>query len=200
MKTPGEFEAFRAEITLARISLSSPRAHSAMEKFKDGTPAKQCVEEAIQHEANARNMWIATTLDPWCERHGITRKQGLSIASKDDAYNPADPSKDLVTLKSLFGWGGQQNDFFAYLNDEVNEQITAKVVVLVSGGVVQYASSNIPLCLIVHDEDNLSEQITAEEQTKLLDKVADGCTQISTHDSLTFEERASTAPSEVQQG
>lgn len=115
MRTPFEIEEFSARLTGARISLSSPRAHRATEEFKDGADADSCIEEAVAHEASARNMWIETALDPWCKRHGITREQGLSIAFNDDSFNPQNPEKDLVTRERLFAWGGQQNDFAFWL-------------------------------------------------------------------------------------
>lgn len=229
------------------------------------------------------------------QRHGITREQGLSIASNDSDYNPNDPSKMLVTFADLFSWGGQQNDFFSYLSalsadkgkkGEMNEyeisranyvqevvrsparlrqlftayelshqisdgesvdeyarrcaeqdfedgeagcifpelyrrtgilkhekspqidcaeaQIieppTARVVISVSGGVVQYASSNTPICLVLHDENHLTELMSSEEQTALLDKVAFGCTELAIQSSHTFAEVNSPSPSEVQHG
>lgn len=203
MKTETEIESFRAQLTQAKLSLSSPRAHTALNNFKDGKPADECIENAVRLETIARDTWIATALDPWCKRHGITRKQGLSIASRDDTYDHSNPSKPLVTLKDLSAWGGQQNDFFSYLNAEVDQNALAapaptrhgfderevlrpKLVISVKNGVVQYASSNIPLDFIVHDEDALSEKLDGEEQTELLDRVAAGCTQIAVLDSATF--------------
>ena len=222
-KTPEDLEAFRAQLTLARISLSSPRTHSAMEKFKASAPSELCVKEAVRRESHARNMWIATTLDPWCKRHGITGEQGLSIALKDEAYNRENPLKELVSFKHLFGWGGQQNDFFAYLNSEAPasqesqsktpragssgdagtnqapEHELADVMISVTNGVVHYASSNIPLLLIVHDESSMSEALNCENQTALLDRVAAGCIQIAIQSSIDFVKQASAAASEVQQ-
>lgn len=121
MRTQIEIEEFRTLLTTARIGLSSPRAHSAMAEFKDGTDADACIKVAVAHEASARNMWIETALDPWCKRHGITRVQGISIAFDDSSFNPENPKKDLVTRDALFGWGGQQNDFALWLMKEINQ-------------------------------------------------------------------------------
>ena len=194
-----------------------------MEKFKASALSELCVKEAVRRETHARNMWIATTLDPWCKRHGITGKQGLSITLKDEAYNRENPLKELVTFKHLFGWGGQLNDFFAYLNSEApasqesqsktpragssgdagtnqaREHELAKVMISVTNGVVHYASNNIPLLLIFHDESSVSKALNCENQTALLDRVAAGCIQIAIQNSIDFVKQASAAASEVQQ-
>lgn len=119
MRTPSEIEEeFRLRLTAARIELTSPRAYRAMAEFKDGAEATACVEEAVAHEATARNMWIKIALDPWCKRHEITRKQALSILFDDSSFNPENPGKDLVTRESLFAWSGQQNAFAYWLMHE----------------------------------------------------------------------------------
>ena len=78
--------------------------------FTEPTP-----EEKKRWAENARELWISTALDPWCKRHGLTRKQGLSVAFDDSTFDPKNPEKDQVTLGSLFAWSGQQNDFASYL-------------------------------------------------------------------------------------
>ena len=111
MRSISEVSELHAALTDARISLTSPRAHRATSLFKDGESMQSVVKTAVAHEASARQLWIQTALDPWCERHGLTRTQGLSVAFQDSPFDPKNPSKDRVTLKSLFGWSGQQNDF-----------------------------------------------------------------------------------------
>lgn len=67
-------------------------------------------------------MWITSALDPWAKRHGLTRAQALSIAFDDGAFNPANPQRDQVTLKDLYGWSGQEHGFAAYLMGEGREE------------------------------------------------------------------------------
>lgn len=115
MRTPEQMAELRAALTKARISCSSPRAHRAARLYEDGDLMESTIEFAVTQENAARQMWIETALDPWCERHGLTRAQGLSVAFNDHEFNVENPSKDLVTLKTLFQWSGQQNDFAAEL-------------------------------------------------------------------------------------
>lgn len=118
MRTSDETIEFSRMLTEARVGTTSPRGHSAMRQFKEGADAKECVELAVKNESQARELWITNALDPWCERHGLTRGQALSIAFDDSSFNPRNPEKDQVTLNTLFAWAGQQNDFAAYLVDE----------------------------------------------------------------------------------
>lgn len=106
-----EIEAFKRQLEAAGLSLSNPRSHQAMDAYKNGAFAADCIAVAEKQEASARQSWLETAVDPWCQRHGITREQALSIAFDDGAFNPANPKKDQVTLRDLFAWGGQQNDF-----------------------------------------------------------------------------------------
>jgi hypothetical protein len=122
MKTQAQKDAFRALLTAAGLSISSPRANSAMIEFKDESnllSEEDLVAIAVKNEAVSRQAWVDTALSPWCKRHGITMAQGLSIMARDDAYNPKAPDKDLVTFKSLFEWSGQQNAFAEHLLREI---------------------------------------------------------------------------------
>jgi hypothetical protein len=124
MKTEAQKDAFRALLTAAGLSHSSPRAHSAMAAFKDENDLlsqEDLIDIAVKNEAVSRQSWIDTALEPWCKRHGITMKQGLSIMARDDAYNPDAPHTDLVTFKSLFEWSGQQNAFAEHLLREMKD-------------------------------------------------------------------------------
>lgn len=137
MLTQLQIDAFRLQLEGAGISLTSPRAHSALSEYKEGLSAQDCIAKAVKNESATRKMWISDFLDPWCERHGLTREQGLSVAFKDVAYNPANPRKDLVTLKDLFSWGGQQNDFFTHLQAEsgvVSKEAAGVDLVAIAGG------------------------------------------------------------------
>jgi hypothetical protein len=189
MASQEEIETFRAKLEGAGIASSNTRAHRALDAFRDGVPEEKCIAEAVRLETKAREMWLSVALDPWCKRHGITREQGLSIAFADHTYNPANPSKDLVTMKDLFAWAGQQNDFYRHLQRHPaaagpGGQET-KVVVVVQGGGVQYATSNSPdVKLLVHDQDHLGEAAT-----DLLDSVAMGCSQIAYEQSFAYAQR-----------
>jgi len=95
-----------------RVSQSSTRFHAAMRKVIDeGCPAKKALTDMVKFEDRARQDWVDHCLQPWCDRHGLTLKQGLSVLFDDDSFNPADPSKDRVTRRDVLGWSGQQNDF-----------------------------------------------------------------------------------------
>jgi hypothetical protein len=129
MKTEAQKDAFRALLAAAGLSISSPRANSAMAEFNDESnllSQEDLVAIAVKYEAVARQSWIDTALEPWCKRHGITFEQGLSILARDDAYNPKPPHTDLVTFKSLFEWSGQQNDFAEHLLREIKDAAAAK--------------------------------------------------------------------------
>lgn len=111
MKTQQEKYQLRQALGAAHISLSSPRAHSAMRDFKDGLSLEDSLKRAVEDELKARDIWIATALDPWCTRHGLTRAQGLSVAFDDSEFDPCHPEKPRPNMANLFQWGGQQNDF-----------------------------------------------------------------------------------------
>lgn len=116
MKTPEEISLFKTQLEAAGISLTSPPAHRAIGEFKDNAKtftSEALVLQAVNEERINRDAWIELALAPWCKRHGITLEQGASIVAQDDAYNPDEPGKDLVTYRSLFAWSGQQNDFAA---------------------------------------------------------------------------------------
>lgn len=123
-KTQDEINGFKAHLEAARITLSSPRAHRALGEYLDGGDLKTCIAEAVRHEATARNQWIESALDPWCQRHGITREQAISIVFNDDSFNPENPQKDLVTRESILGWSGQQNAFAMWLMAEAKMAAT----------------------------------------------------------------------------
>lgn len=116
-------EDFRAALTRLGISLSSPRAHSAMSDYFERASRIEVavlLDRAFTHERAAREKWVDECLAPWCERHGITLQQGLSIAFDDGEFDPQNPKQPLPTMKSLFAWTGQQNDFAARLQLELS--------------------------------------------------------------------------------
>ena len=112
-----------------RVSLSSTRFHSAYRKVIDeGWSAKDALTDMVNFEDRARQEWVDRSLQPWCDRHGLTLKQGLSVLFDDHSYNPEDPSKEIVTKESVFGWAGQQNDFAHRLMDDMKaaERVAAE--------------------------------------------------------------------------
>ena len=115
MKSTQEIEALYERLEESGIGRSNPRARSAIKDFKDGLDLEECAARAVRHEASAREMWISTWLDPWAARHGLTRAQALSVAFDDAPFNPANPSRDQVTLRDAHAWSGQEHGFAAYL-------------------------------------------------------------------------------------
>jgi hypothetical protein len=127
VRTPQEVEELRLRLEESGIGRSNPRAHSAIRDFKDGLDLEECAARAVRHEAAAREMWISNALDPWAKRHGLTRAQALSIAFDDSAFNPANPQRDQVMLKDLYGWSGQEHGFAAYLMGEGRDEVADEV-------------------------------------------------------------------------
>jgi hypothetical protein len=112
-----------------------------MEDTRDCQDVAALLTRAVELERAAREDWLARALRPWCERHGLTLRQGLSVLFDDGALNPDSPSKDRVTAKDMFAWGGAQNDFASRLmNELVNEPAPPQglaLVVLSPGGVME---------------------------------------------------------------
>lgn len=115
MLTPEQVESFYRNIEAAGVNRTNQRAHNALERVKAGESEAVSIAAAVAYEAQSRALWLEAALDPWCLRHGISQTQALSIVFDDGAYNPANPEKDQVTLKSLFWGDGQHNDFAAFL-------------------------------------------------------------------------------------
>lgn len=106
----------RAAATTLGIEQTSPRFHRAFyEVMEMGRPSGEALADAVRLEDRARQEWVNCSLQPWCERHGLTLQQGLSVLFDDGPFNAADPSKDLVTRESVFAWSGQQNTFASRL-------------------------------------------------------------------------------------
>ena len=109
-----------------RVDQTSPRFHAAFRQvMEEGRPAAEALEDMVRFEDRAREMWVSHALQPWCNRHGLTLQQGLSVLFDDGAFNPKDPGKDLVTRDSVFGWSGQQNNFFPRLMADLTQAGTA---------------------------------------------------------------------------
>lgn len=195
MPSQEEIDNVRARLEEAGISSSNSRSHQALAAFSGGMVAEDCIADALKKEASAREMWLKVALDPWCKRHGISRKQALSIVFSDHTYNPIDPSKDNIVLKDLFAWGGQQNDFASYFRRNPDALTSGeqkhKVIVCVEGGTVQYATSNsVDIDLVIHDLDKLRERgVSSEAATILLDSVALGCSELAFGHSFEHDER-----------
>ena len=142
--TPASRWSLDEALTRLGISLSSPRAHQVargVEEARDGKDVAALLARAVEQERAAREDWVARALRPWCERHGLTLRQGLSVLFDDGSFNPESPEKDRVTAKDVFAWGGQQNDFAARLMNELaNEPAPPQglaLVVLSTGGVME---------------------------------------------------------------
>lgn len=137
-------ELLNEALTRLGISLSSPRAHQVardMEDTRGCNDVAALLTRAVELERAAREDWVACALRPWCERHGLTLRQGLSVLFDDGSFNPDSPDKDRVTAKDLFAWGGAQNDFAGRLMNELaNEPAPPQglaLVVLSTGGVME---------------------------------------------------------------
>ena len=126
-RTFKELEALRLRLEQSGIGRSNPRAHSAVRDFDEGIDFEEAAARAVRHEAAARETWIASALDPWAKRHGLTRAQALSVAFDDSPFNPANPQRDQVTLKDLYAWSGQEHGFAAYLMGEGREEAVDEI-------------------------------------------------------------------------
>ena len=96
---------------LRNAGIHSARMTHALHKHEDGKVASVCLSEAIEAERKARQFWIDRALAPWCERHGLSLRQGLSVLFEDHPFNPQNRDKPLPTRESIFAWSGQQNGF-----------------------------------------------------------------------------------------
>jgi hypothetical protein len=117
-----DIDAMLCRLEESGIGRANPRAHSAIRDFKEGLDLEECAARAVRHEAAARESWIANWLDPWAARHGLTRAQALSVAFDDSPFNPADPSRDQVSLRDAYAWSGQEHGFATYLMSEIRMQ------------------------------------------------------------------------------
>lgn len=96
---------------LRNAGVHSARMTHALQEHDDGKVASACLAEAVAAERRARQFWIDQSLAPWCERHGLSLRQGLSVLFEDDSFNRENPDKPLPTRESIFAWSGQQNGF-----------------------------------------------------------------------------------------
>jgi hypothetical protein len=123
IRSQHEVEALFCRLEESGIGRANPRAHSAIRDFKEGLDFEECAARAVRHEAAARESWISNWLEPWAARHGLTRAQALSVAFDDSPFNPADPSRDYVTLRDAYAWSGQEHGFATYLMSEIRMQV-----------------------------------------------------------------------------
>lgn len=115
-RTPEERIAFDNALAKACLRHSSPSAHWAFATWKDRQLEQdEAIAGGVKQETDSRNAWIATELDPWCERHGLTRAQALSVAFDDQPFDERNPERDRATLKSLHSWAGQEQGFAGHL-------------------------------------------------------------------------------------
>ena len=122
VRTPPETEELRLRLEQSGIGRANPRAHSAVRDFEEGLDLEESAARAVRHEAASREMWVSNALDPWAKRHGLSRGQAPSVAFDDSSFNPANPQRDQVTLKDLYGWSGQEHGFAAYLMGEGRDE------------------------------------------------------------------------------
>ena len=109
-----------AAITRLGVELTSQRARTARDAIKhDPKRAVAALAGMVAHERLSRELWLTIALEPWCKRHGITIKQGISILFDDAAFNPITRKDDLPTREAVFSWGGQQLDFANYIKMEI---------------------------------------------------------------------------------
>jgi hypothetical protein len=113
-ESPGRSEAKLADLVRrlgdAGIERCSPRAHLAIMLFKDGVDAEQCVRYAALCERQSRELWCEKALDPFCKKHGLTRRQAISVIFDDVGSSSTDPEERVVTVQDLY-WNGQGYDF-----------------------------------------------------------------------------------------
>jgi hypothetical protein len=114
MRTPEEIEAFYLLLEMAYIARSNRLAHRALDHYQRGGDAQTCVNVAAAQETNNRISWITSYLDPWCQRHGLTREQGLSVTFDDGPYNPANPKQDQITMPDVLMGQGQHHGHVAF--------------------------------------------------------------------------------------
>ena len=100
-------------------SISNARANTARQLIMDGgEPVLDVLQTMVSREDAARQMWIDTALQPWCDRHGLTQQQALSVLFDDSAFNPVTRKDDLVTAQTVFSWGGQVPDFHMHMRQQ----------------------------------------------------------------------------------
>lgn len=104
---------------LRSAGVSNQRIYSAMADANSGQSKVEVFSRAMELDKKARDNWVETSLRPWCDRHGLTIEQGLSVAFRDESFNPQDPENDLPTIKDVFAWNGQQNNFALSLMNEL---------------------------------------------------------------------------------
>ena len=117
---------FMADLERAGVDVTSGIARQALDDFRRGVSADQAIATAVSRQNTAMQLWVSTALEPWCNRHGITLEQGLSIAFDDSPFNPKTKKDDLPTMRNLFEWNGQQNTFAWRLMNDMRAQ-TAKL-------------------------------------------------------------------------
>jgi hypothetical protein len=119
-RTEAEIDALYDKLAAAQIDRCSPRASLAVYLFKEGIIDAWCVRYAISMERQARELWCEKSLDPFCKKHGLTRRQAISVVFDDHRYNAADPEHDLVTVQDLY-CNSQGYDFSRALLAEMAE-------------------------------------------------------------------------------
>lgn len=108
------------------IERTSPRAALALSQFREGLDLNLCLENANKAELAARELWRERSLKPFCEKHGITEAQAISIAFQDSVYSRDRPHEKQVCLGDL-SWGGQGEAFAMQLARNRNELLGYEV-------------------------------------------------------------------------
>ena len=82
---------------------------------------QQAYTSAIESEEKAQAFYVEQSLKPWADRHGLTLKQAVSIASNDREFNPETKEDDLPTYRGLFWASGAQNSFLLRLQQDLQD-------------------------------------------------------------------------------
>lgn len=83
--------------------VSEPRQDRAAQRLSLSTPALDCYLAAIEDDDYARNRWADSVLKPWCEKYGLTFKQGLQVACIDGQFRSELPEAVRPAVQDIFG-------------------------------------------------------------------------------------------------
>jgi hypothetical protein len=107
---------------LRSLGIGTIRLNQAIQRFKDGVPYDEVISRAQSDEELARKMWLEKAMLPWCERHGVSLEQGISVVFNDFQYDPENRERDQVIMRDLL-WNGQGYDFAMYLKSQLENKV-----------------------------------------------------------------------------